>query len=180
MLDPEMQNINKWLLKMMGRVGKREDGNDATQPQKYRLVWGPDEICKRIVFNSDGSEGGFAERRKYEYIAPNHFVMEVWCATPDSHTAGGENGTYEAVYVFHENDGSYQRPNLKAVEFLVDILRRGMESENRTQADVNRSSQEAYRKDAEAIMEMLNDNVPYETHMVRTGQAVYNSLEKKV
>lgn len=180
MLDPEIENINKWLLKMMGKVAKREgELNDATQPQKYRLVWGPDEICKRITFNADGTEGPVEERRKYEYMAPNHYVLEVWCATPDHYTAGGENGTYEAMHIFHEMDGSYQRPNQQAVEFYMECLRRGMEADKKTQNDVDRDSRARYQEDADKILEIMNQNIPYETHMVRTGQAVYNAQDKK-
>lgn len=177
--DPEIENINKWLLSVMGKVAKREgDLNDATQPVKFRVVWGPDQICKRIVFDVDGNSTGFHERRKYEYTAPNHWVLEVWCQTPDKFTQGGENGTYEPFWVFMENDESYQRPTMKAVQFLIEMMRRGLDS-NRTQSDVDDVSKEAYRKDSERILEEINNNIPYETHMVRAGSAVYNTLDKK-
>lgn len=149
---PEIKRINKWLLDTLGFVP------DTIMP-KFRLVWGPSIIVKRKVYDRSGEPKGYEDRRKYQYIAPNAFVLEGYFTVPDTETLGCDKGSFEPLHTFYDYENKPVDPTLNAVQLFMDCLREGIErSKYENSLDVDRASEKDYERDWTRIYDHLNSD----------------------
>jgi hypothetical protein len=144
--------------------GKNLDGRPF-----YRIVWSDSCTEKRVgTFNDfngtifTGQFKGMREVRKYddpgfrekfilEKLIPALENQEVW----DS--AFGQ-GSYEPIWTFRGPNNSFQRPTLKAVEFLLGMIQG--EKPKLTDKDINDLEEDLLAKETEENFEILNDVSP--------------------
>lgn len=163
----ELRRINRWLLDKGGYVEGRVD-------PKFRIVWGPSVICNRVVYDINGESLGFQERPKYQYIAPDAYVLECYFTKPDPETGGTENGCYEPLHVFYDKEGNPVDPDLNAIQFWMVCLETGMDKirhEPKTESDFVADSQQKYEIGWKRIYDYLNAD-SFLQHQLQHGSAV--------
>jgi hypothetical protein len=108
-LPQDIKAINKMLEKHHGKAFNNKPW--------YRIAWSESMTEKRIgAFNDFYGEiflrqfVGLREVRKYD--GPD--FREIWDSL--------NSGSYEPIWVFRGKGGVYQRPNHKAVEFLIGMI----------------------------------------------------------
>jgi len=151
-LRPEIRRINKWLLDTFGWVP------DTNQP-KFRVVWGPSIIVTRMTYYPDGSEKGYRDRPKYQYIAPNAWVLESYFTALDPNTLNTDKGCYEPLHAFYDSSNQPVDPILDKVQEFMNALYEGIErAKYENKSDVDRANEEAYTKDWKRIYDYLNSD----------------------
>lgn len=162
---PEIKRINQWLLDKGGYVAD-------TIKQRFRVVWGPSQLVNRIVYDKDGNSLGYQERPKYQYNAPNAFVLECYFTTPDKQTLGTENGCYEPLWCFYDSEGRPVDPEISAIQLQMHFLELGIESTKyRTDKDAQADSAKKFEKGWKRIYDYLNSD-SFMQHQLHTGSGV--------
>lgn len=125
-----MENIVALNKLLADRYGKLPDGRPI-----FRITWSEGQLEKRWGIFNDYYPGtniflrefkGVREVKKYSWIK-ERWILEKLIILPRKQfelpsIIGGENGTYEPIWVFWYKDGSYQKPTWNTVEFLVHGL----------------------------------------------------------
>lgn len=105
-----INEINNWL--------KTQEKTPKGDPM-FRIVWADKELEWQMI---DGKEQLV---KKYSYISPNRFIMEIW--VPPALCADLPNareGSYEPLYVFEDGQGGSLPLARRPVEFILAHLRR--------------------------------------------------------
>lgn len=109
--------IQKWL---------SEQGKNLTGGPIYRLVWSDLELEARLGTYNDYSGNLFLRQvtevrkvKKYSYV-PSRWILEKWFVQPPTRELPDPNG-YEPFYVFENGKGEFLPPNLKVVQFILEV-----------------------------------------------------------
>lgn len=117
--------LNEFLLNRGGR-------NLFNQPL-YKLVWSTSELELRFgtfrefrddVFIREVTETRWT--RKYNYIH-DRWILERWIPPALGHNKElplSSQGTYEPIYVFEDGNRQYLAPNIKVLEFIIEMAER--------------------------------------------------------
>lgn len=120
----EFKIIQQWL----SHQGRTPDGRPL-----FRLVWSDKATEKRLGTYNDFKGSLFIrqvrevrEVPKYNYIR-ERWIIEKW-APPEEvinmELPESSQGSYELIWVFSDKEGNYLKPTMKAVQFLVDYIRK--------------------------------------------------------
>jgi hypothetical protein len=120
MQDPEIDRINKKLLDNYGKFSHTDMPN-------YRMVWSTEQFEMRWTwYTREGFELPYKEVRKlpkYRQSNPDLWVLERCLDVPPFvETDLVDDFSYEPIWFFKTDDGKFQMPVWRAVEFIVESI----------------------------------------------------------
>jgi len=131
--------------------------------QLYKLVWSTTELELRHgtfrefhddVFVREVTETRWT--RKYSYIH-DRWILERYIPPELVASAKelvlGNEGSYEPIYVFEDGDRQYLEPNIKVLEFILNMAER---PHHITQTELMNQLKDREEKEVLAIMEAMD------------------------
>ena len=170
----DIEIINKWL--------KNQFGSDLRRRPWFRVVWSENETEKRTgVFNDFTESGlfigqfrGLREVKKYgNPIYKDRWILEKLIYGINNKEIWGDvarDGTYEPIWVFRGPGDTYQKPTIKAVDFLVHSLLG--KKPKLTQKDVDYEEEQSLEKEIQETQDKMDEGGGVVASHLRTGTAV--------
>lgn len=159
-LPRDIKVINRWLYDTYG--------HDLLSRAHYRVIWSTGELEKRKG-NFQEFYGpiflreyyGVKEMPKYLYH-PNwrdKWVLERLDFSPNSELMLDVAGHYEPLYVFYDQNGVYQKPTLKAIQFFMRNLlqRKPWKTDKEKWNDLNEQEKKEYDDEANLFYGCIDD-----------------------
>ena len=100
----------------------------------------------------------------------NRWVLERLCEAPQELLPENKY-TYEPLWIFKHEDGTYQEPNEKAIIFLVHTLLYD-EAKKLSQSDIDAEQKTVEDKEVDEFIQMMEEEYPVLSARVDNGDAI--------
>ena len=148
----EVTKINGLLKKNFGRI--------SDNLPIFRLTWSTQETEYLV---------GAGRILKYHQDI-DRWILERLCEAPQELLPENKY-TYEPLWIFKHEDGTYQEPNEKAIIFLVSTLLYG-EAKKLTQSDIDANQKTAEDKEVDEFVQMMEEEYPVLSARRENGEAI--------
>ena len=151
--NAEVTRINKVLRENFGKI------NDNLPI--FRLTWSTKET--EYLANVGRIPKYLHDRDRW--------VLERLCEAPEELLPEHKH-TYEPLWVFKHEDGTYQEPNEKAITFLVHTLLYS-EAKKLTQSDIDAKQKTEEDKEVDEFVKIMEEEYPVLSAKKDMGEAIF-------